>query len=111
MTQADREREKGARQHAGGALFGLNKGRHADIQIPHTHTSQQEKKWGNITGELKMKELEAACGTRKILKKGVTIVRTPQGPQRSLQITVIGADSDRNAAAVTVPIMQRVRLQ
>ena len=111
MTQADREREKGARQHAGGgALFGLNKGRHADIQIPHTHTSQQEDKERNRTGKLKMKELEAACGIRKILKKGVTIVRTPQGPQRSLQITVIGADSDRNAAA-TVPIMQRVRLQ
>ena len=26
-------------------------------------------------GKLKMKELEAACGIRKILKKGVTIVR------------------------------------
>ena len=43
MTQADREREKGARQHAGGALFGLNKGRHADIQIPHTHKPAREK--------------------------------------------------------------------
>ena len=44
MTQADREREKGARQHAGGgALFGLNKGRHADIQIPHTHKPARGK--------------------------------------------------------------------
>ena len=71
---------------AGGALFGLNKGRHADIQIPHTHTSQQEVKDKNsggmmhyLTGKLsvilRLNKLEAACGIRKILKKGVTIVR------------------------------------
>ena len=75
MTQADREREreKGARQHAGGALFGLNKGRHADIQIPHTHTSQQEKKWRNRTGKSKIKSWIE--GTRSSL-------RDPQNPQK-----------------------------
>ena len=59
MTQADREREKGARQHAGGgALFGLNKGRHADIQIPHTHTSQQEDKREKQNRKIKNKILD-----------------------------------------------------
>ena len=41
MTQAEKEKEKGATQEE---LFGLNKGRHADIQILHIQTNKRAKR-------------------------------------------------------------------
>ena len=72
MTQADREREKGARHGSMREEEHYLDWTKEDMQTYkyHIHTqASKRKKWGNRTGKLKMKELEAACGIRKILEK------------------------------------------
>ena len=56
--QGEGERVKAWQHAGGGALFGLNKGRHADIQIPHTHTSQQEDKRDKQNRKIKNKIMD-----------------------------------------------------